>query len=1752
MATKGRRNTSQVETDETKAELDRKQTLLNSLTRKLNYFNKTSEGIISAGKMDKMQRQYSHLKTKLEEVYDLIRDIQGLYLDQDESEELIDNWTAETEGGLKPFENAIEKLNLRITEEENRKVEMERKQKLDFETEMRKNQVKEEQEAERGKQMRKEKFTLELEQKKLLLAEKSKINSKLPDLHISKFQGTHLDWVRFWGIFETQIDQSTIKPEAKFSYLKEFVVPKVKVIIDKLPPNSEGYNKAKEILVQRYGDTSEVINAHIQQILTLPIISGTSRPKIHDFYDQLLCNVQALETLGKLNEVKGNVRMTLDKLDGIRADLTRTDPKWKEWDFNQLLEALREWIDRNPLQVGEKQIKSSPRDQYRHEKNYVVKEVPKLRQCIYCENPEHKATDCTVVRSVDERRKILSDKKLCFNCTGGKHRANDCRSRISCQYCQKRHHTSICDGRQSAPLLTATNQRAVIHPVVILQVDGVSCRALLDTGSSSSYISTRLSSMINKPPVRQECKSIEMMLQKTVKKIDVYDVSLSDIDGKFSIRTEVNGVDKDVLLMLPNPHYSAVIEENPHLRGVKMNDIDKKESLPIHAILGASDFALIKTSTAARIGDLGQPVAEKTKFGWVIMSPGQGHLSSTLMLARSSTEDYMQLCSLDVLGLEDKPEGDQGTVYEEFKEQLTQGSDGKYQTSLPWKAGHPALPTNYKVAKGRFNSLVRKLESNPEMLANYHEIIQNQLNEGIVEKAPESLEGNIEHYIPHRAILRENAETTKLRIVYDASAKADESSPSLNECLETGPPLQRKIMNILLRTRFKPVFLAGDVKQAFLQIQIRKAERDALRFIWIDNLQSKGPMIYRFTRVLFGLSASPFLLGGTLEQHFAKFTTKYPDCVRELREGIYVDDISLGAISVEETKQLKDNAVAIFKEGGFTLHKWHSNAKELEGEFQHKDETSFAKESLGTKQTEVKLLGVGWNKDEDTLVVTIPQHEEISTKRTVLRTIAKVYDPLGIVSPILLTAKILFRDICDRKLSWDGNLPDDLLKRWQNWTRNLPTEVKIPRSIPLRKSDITGIELHGFADASLNGCAAVIYAIVRQGSDVNQHILVAKSRLSKRDLTIPRLELVSCHMLSNLLLNTAEALEGLNIVCKQAWTDSTVCLYWILGGGAYKQFVTNRVRKIKQHQDNWRYVSTGENPADIGSRGALKLQENAKWKEGPAWLRKQENWPPEIPIKASEESENERKLLKEIIHVNVERESDEIDNLVEKKSFWKAVRILSWMKRFINNCRRKSSQGPLTTDETIETKFLLIKRAQSDVQDTESFKRDSERLNLERNDNDILICKGRIQGDYPIYLPFRNNISAKLVEQAHLQTLHGGVALTMAKVRDYFWIPKLRSIVKRIIKACHGCKRFHTTACPTPPQGNLPKERTEGTLPFDVVGVDFAGPIMYRGKGKSDRKGYIILYTCSWTRAVHIEFLPSMTTGDFLRSLKRFIAVRGKPKKIISDNGKTFVAASKWISKIQRDERLQDYLAENVMKWQFNLSRASWWGGLFERMISIVKGALYKTVGSAKVTFTEMEEILIDIQLVINNRPLSYCEDDIELPVLTPNMLIHGKSIYTPEEEPSSRESKDLRNRAKYLLRCKEALRKRWRSEYVRALRERHNLKHPGKQADLKRGDIVMIKGEEKNRARWKIGKVTDMIQGRDGVVRVVKVLTANGELERPIQFLYPLELSCNTGECAEPRLNANAKEFRPKRRAADDAIKNIHEICNYELNEEL
>ena len=439
------------------------------------------------------------------------------------------------------------------------------------------------------------------------------------------------------------------------------------------------------------------------------------------------------------------------------------------------------------------------------------------------------------------------------------------------------------------------------------------------------------------------------------------------------------------------------------------------------------------------------------------------------------------------------------------------------------------------------------------------------------------------------------------------------------------------------------------------------------------------------------------------------------------------------------------------------------------------------------------------------------------------------------------------------------------------------------------------------------------------------------------------------------------------------------------------------------------------------------------------------------------------------------------------------------------------------------------------------------KLNLQKNLDGIFECRGRIQGHYPIYLPDDGVFTGKLVTHFHKHTLHGGVGLTMAKVRETYWVPRLRQLVKRLIKRCYGCKRFHVSAFANPPPGNLPTDRTEGTSPFQVVGIDYARPIKYHDS-KNKGKAYIVLYACSLSRALYLELTKTMETEEFITSLKRFIARKGRPVKIYSDNGRTFVAAAKWLWNVMQDERLHDYLAKMNIKWQFNLSRAPWWGGQFERMVGIVKQAFNKSVGNGTLTWAELQDVLLDVEVALNNRPLSYVEEDLQLPLLTPNMLQFGCPNLLPDPEAHHQENPDLRKRARYLARCKDVTRKRWSAEYLRGLRERHNMKHNKRQLSVTSGDVIIIKGDEKNRGQWKLGIVDELFPGSDGVIRAVKLRAGKSYLERPIQHLYPLELSCDrTTDKTKAPLNAEAPTFRPTRDTAVAARAQIRSIASDE-----
>ena len=286
-------------------------------------------------------------------------------------------------------------------------------------------------------------------------------------------------------------------------------------------------------------------------------------------------------------------------------------------------------------------------------------------------------------------------------------------------------------------------------------------------------------------------------------------------------------VDRRTLLSLENPRYKELVERYDHLKEVTMDDADEKEELPVHLILGTNEYAHLKTETRPKIGKPGEPIAELTRSGWTIMSPGSESDLTNMFLTQTSAADYEAFCRLDVLGLQDHLVGDQDLVFEEFKEQLTRNPQGWYETGLLWKGNHPPLPNNKHGSLKQLENLVRKLEKQPGMLQKYDGVIQDQLSQGIVERVYSEPEGK-EFYIPHKAVIRETADSTKIRIVYHASARANEKAPSLNDCLKTGPPLQNKLWSVLMRNRFQHVALAGDLKQAFLQVRIREEDRDVM------------------------------------------------------------------------------------------------------------------------------------------------------------------------------------------------------------------------------------------------------------------------------------------------------------------------------------------------------------------------------------------------------------------------------------------------------------------------------------------------------------------------------------------------------------------------------------------------------------------------------------------------------------------------------------------------------------------------------------------------------------------------------------------------------------------------------------------------------------------------------------------------------------------------------------------------------------
>ena len=361
------------------------------------------------------------------------------------------------------------------------------------------------------------------------------------------------------------------------------------------------------------------------------------------------------------------------------------------------------------------------------------------------------------------------------------------------------------------------------------------------------------------------------------------------------------------------------------------------------------------------------------------------------------TEELLhRLWNLDSTGIRDKE-----TVHYKFLENIS-FVNGRYCVTLPLKEKRDPLPDNYELSLVRLNSLVRRLRKEPSILKEYNQVFEDQLPEKIIERVDETEEQPPEntHYLPHQAVIRNDDLTTKLRVVFDASARVKPSCLSLNDCTYTGPPLTAGIADILIRFRAHKMGLVADIEKAFLNIEVDKQQRDLMRFLWIDDINNEDPniIIYRFCRVIFGMNCSRFLLNATLKYHVTKYYALEPVLAQNTLEGLYVNDWTSGGENDDEVYALYKTTTACFASGGFNLRKWASNKKEViekialdrlkkeqpkENEPCSNEEQSFAKMTVGgldeiDPTKEYKVLGSNWNLSEDTFVLKLSKVVEFA------------------------------------------------------------------------------------------------------------------------------------------------------------------------------------------------------------------------------------------------------------------------------------------------------------------------------------------------------------------------------------------------------------------------------------------------------------------------------------------------------------------------------------------------------------------------------------------------------------------------------------------------------------------------------------------------------------------------------------------------------------------------------------------------------
>lgn len=1171
----------------------------------------------------------------------------------------------------------------------------------------------------------------------------------IPHVELMKFDGEPIKYWQFIRGFDSTVHNTSLDDGAKLTRLLYYCVGKANAVI--LPcavmPTEQGYVKARALLLERFGDNHIILNAWLQRIFSFKAADLKNRFKLLDFSDELKGCVSALDAMGYKAEINSQ-HILVQIIDKLPMHF-----KFKWLNKVRTIKALKRLpniddlvvfivngaIELNDPVYGElcdnKQPKINCDDKQRVPQkfsshgvslnlgnNYKSKSNEKFN-CILCPEMTHDLFKCERFKAnnIFERRKIVKNNRLCFNCLKSGHQANNCLLDRVCSVnnCGKKHtkflhyenkiseategqpdtqtfvNFDLPGSSQSSAFCNKTKQNRValpILPVIVKNANGqdIIALALLDNGSTDSFCTL---SLLNKLGINNT-------------EIPKRNLSFSTLHGHNEINVgvvtlEVRGLEESEVIVLDDVYvkqdlnliYEPVNEAdiNAKIQGRLNNrgiySIDS--SMSVELLIGQNSPGALMPLEVCGDGVNGL-YATRTKLGWTLNGPFglsnrkfcQQKVSSFLVSnvhneLESQVAKFWQLDGSCLLNDDTKAMSVDDKKVLELWEKSIEFKEGHYHLPIPFRNNNINLPNNKGTAQQRLLYLKKKLLKDPELHKKYSNEMDNLFNKQFAEQVPyhelHKNDGAV-WYIPHHPV-KHPKKPEKFRIVFDCAAIY--KNTSLNGQVLQGPDLANKLLGTLLRFRTKQYAMMADIESMFYQVHVAEHGRDLLRFLWWPNNDlNEDFCVFRMKVHLFGGSWSPSCCNFALRRTAFDHASEYPpDVINSVLHNFYVDDFLKSVQDEDSGIMIAGKVTSLLKQGGFKLRKWISNSKMIMDSIPKEDriETEHVNLDYGTPSVE-RVLGVIWSIKEDAFKMQITVSDKPLTRRGILSMVCSLYDPYGFVAPFTLIAKILIQDLTVRKLGWDEELSDTERSRWTKWKNELSVleNFKTERCIQPIKCGVKKFQLHTFADASEYAYGAVTYLkTTDKNGNTDCALVMAKSRLSPvHRVTIPRLELAAATLAVQLENKIRKEID-LELEESLFWTDSKIVLQYIKSNSRrFLTFVANRVALIHagSKQEQWQHIESRHNPADDASRGltATKLVVKKRWLKGPLFLYQDKNlWLQETISDLALNDPELKKPRNMIMSVFVEEGQNPSDRLINYFSSWtKLKRAVSWILVF--------------------------------------------------------------------------------------------------------------------------------------------------------------------------------------------------------------------------------------------------------------------------------------------------------------------------------------------------------------------------------------------------------------------------------------------------------------------------------------------------------